>query len=269
MKFTSSNEGDTRVAKDLEEITKRAQEGSFQSLVLFGSFSKGEGMYWDGQARNDYDLILVGGNKKAKDALLQCDVINKIDLMLLETFDVKDIHPSQMWWEVSHGGILLAGKPLDLPLWEPWDIPYLDAVHSLDKRCVSLLVGKHEMMKSSPDWRKVIEQIDKAIIAVGDAILIKRGQFHQSYARRSLLLSADSIGPLYQLAVSTKTTGFPDLNPDRIWELWHEARNLLRAYIIENQLDVPKSQILFAVTDRTTKEELSQVLKKLGAERWI
>lgn len=268
MKFTSTLEQDALIAPDIEKIIKAASKGTFKSLVMFGSTAKGEGYVHDGRV-NDYDLVLVDGDKKAWKMLEKLNLGCEVDILNVQSNALEKLPCTQMWWEIKYGSILLAGEPLKLPLWQPWDIPYYDAVVSIDKRIVSMLIGKHEMMKDQPDWRKVTEQICKGIIAIGDATLIKRGQFHHLYAKRALMLSQDEISGLYTLAVSMKTLGTPELSADSLWETWHRTKKLIEEYIVINQLNIPKAEILFSVTDRTTREELAKILKQLGAESWL
>lgn len=269
MKYATTPGGDEIVRRDLKVIKAAAKQGEFTSLVLFGAFGKGEGLVWEKKPRNDYDILIVDPDEKAMKALSQLELGCIVEVHRVTSKELKEAKPTQFWFEIAHASTLLAGKPLLLPNWKPWEIPYQDAITSLNKRCISMLVGKYEMGKENADLRKVLEQIDKAIIALGDAMLIKRGQFHPKYSMRSLMLSSDEISGLYQLAVSTKILGFPDLARDQIWDMWHRTRQIMREYITFNQINVSFSEILFSVTDRTTQEELKESLTRLGAERWI
>lgn len=269
MKYTPSIDGDLIISRYLGKIKKAANKGKFRSLVLFGSYGKGEGVIIDGKPRNDFDILLVGGDDKCQQALAELDLGCEVEVHAFDHKQVKKAEPTQQWWEIKYGSQLLDGKPLHLPAWEAYEIPYSDAINSLNKRCISMLIGKHEMMKDEPDWRKAAEQAIKMVIAIGDAMLIKRGKFHPSYAHRSLMLIQDQIGDLYQIAVSVKIRNLPELDPDQVWRLWHDARKSFSTYVTNNKLEVELAPILFGVTDRTTKEELVEVITELGAERWI
>jgi hypothetical protein len=268
MKYTHTLEGDRVVKKDMEQIINTAKQADWETLVLYGAFGKGEGLVLNGVPRNDYDILMVGGKKPIVKKLESLDLGCEVEVLNLARACVRDVYINQQWYEIKYGSQLLAGKPLVLPDWEIYEIPYEDAISSLDKRCSSMLIGKYEMMKSQPDKRKVLEQICKMIIAIGDATLIKRGVFNHLYSVRSLMLSKDTIGQLYQLAVSIKTLGYPDITTDGAWKLWHTARSTFREYVVNNQIFVPKADLLLAITDRTTKKELKEIIKKIGAERW-
>lgn len=266
MIYTTTPEGDRLVQKDIDKIISVSKNHKFKSLILFGSFGKGEGLVWEGSPRNDYDLLAVGGSEGLKKAIEQLNLNCKAEVWLLDK--VEPI-PTQQWYEIRYGSRLLLGDYIKLPDWNPWDILYEDAINSLNRRAVSLLVGKYEMGKDEPNTRKITEQIAKGVIAMGDAILIKRGQFDPRYAVRNLLLSQDPIGGFYQTMVSTKLTGFPDLNPDQQWEFWHQTRNLYREYSIDNQINSMAMEILFNLTDRTSQDDLGEAIKKLGGAEWL
>lgn len=266
MIYTTTPGGDEIVQKDMDKIMSASRRLKFKSLVLFGAFGKGEGLVWEGKPRNDYDLLLVGGNETNKKVLEGLRLGCKVEVWLVDK--VKPL-PTQQWYEIRYASKLLLGEPLNLPDWQPWDILFEDAIGSLNRRAVSLLVGKYEMGKDQPDVRKITEQIAKAVIALGDAILIKRGQFDPRYSVRNLLLSQDSISPIYQTMVSAKLTGYPDLNPDHQWEFWHQTRNMYRDYMVENQLGSMALDVLFNLTDRTTQEDLGLAIEKLGGKEWL
>lgn len=267
MRYTPFPEGDEIVQKDIDKILKAVKGHKFESLVLYGAYGKGEGCIYDGQPRNDYDLLLVGGDRKTKRAIERAKTAVENEVFAVNSLD--GVQCNQQWYEIKYGSTLLAGKTLDLPDWQPWDIPFEDAVNSINKRCVSMILGKYEMMKENPDWRKVVEQICKGIISIGDAILIRRGEFHPRYSMRALMLVSDDIGKIYQEAVSIKIYNRPELNPDQIWQLWNLTRNKMREFILSNQLNVPISEYLFTIDERVKKEQLEEFLKAAGAERWL
>jgi len=267
MRYTPFPEGDEIVQKDINKIVKAAKKGKFESLVLYGAYGKGEGCIYDGKPRNDYDLLLVGGDRKTKRIIER--VKTSVENEVFAVGSVEGVKCNQQWFEIKYGSILLAGKPLKLPDWQPWDIPFDDAVASINKRCISMILGKYEMMKEKPDWRKVVEQICKGIISIGDAILIRRGEFHPRYSMRALMLTGDEIGKIYKEAVAVKIYNRPELNPDQIWQFWNTVRDTMRKFILDNRLRVPMAEYLFAVNERVKKEQLKELLKAVGAERWL
>lgn len=254
---------------DLKQITEAMIDGEYTSLILFGSYGRGEGVFRNGKPVNDLDLILVDGTDKQKSRMEAIRTSVPLDVIGISSQDLADLVPTQMWWEMSKAHKVLAGKQIVFPYWEPWEIPYWDAIESLNKRSVSMLIAKHEMMKKQPDYYKVATQIFKMVIALGDAVLIKRGQFDYRYAVRSHMLLYDEIGELYRLAVSHKILGWPEFDPDQLWRIWNQTSNIFRDYVTMNQIHVPNADILLDVTERTKQEELANIIKQLGAERWL
>lgn len=254
---------------DLKQIIRACEKGKVKTCVLFGAYGKGEGALIDGKPVNDLDIVLVDADKNVQKAFSGITTSVPLDVVLVSSKDLIDIIPTQMWWEIRYGSILLHGEPLKLPNWKAWEIPFWDAVMSLDKRCVSMLIAKHEIMKKQPDFKKALTQIGKAVIALGDALLIKRGRFDHRYSVRSLMLMFDDIATDYRVAVSHKIFREPDLTPDEIWQLWMRTVKNLRTYITDNELVVPKLDLLLAINETTTKEEIAETIKKLGGERWI
>ena len=268
-RYTPFPGGDEVIRQDLEKIIRAVRGMEFESLVLFGAYGKGEGCLIDGKPRNDYDLLLVGGKSRVAKKIERAKTLVKAEVWHVLPVDVREAGCSQQWFEIKYGSQLLAGKPLDLPEWQPWEIPFADAINSIDRRCVSMILGKYEMMKEKPDWRKVVEQICKGLISIGDAILIRRGEFHPLYTVRAAMLAEDEIGSLYQKAVSIKIYNRPVLNPDQTWHFWYRVRNLMREFVLANRIKLAFGEALFSIDERTEKEKLEALLKEMGAEKWL
>ncbi len=269
MKYAITKEGDQIVEEDIQKIIDACAGEDFKSLVLYGAFGRGEGCVLNGKPRNDYDLLLVGGSKELEDKITNIATGCVNEVWRIDGWNRKNVC-TQKRYEVKYGSQLLAGEPLDLPDWEAYEIPFEDAMESLGNRAVSLILGKYEMMKDEPDWRKCIEQIAKGIIAVGDAVLIRRGEFHPKYTVRSHMLIADEIGDLYRLAVSIKLLNHPEFTTDEIWELWRQARGAMRKFMAEQNVITPKAKILFSITERHDREMLKDLLEELEVEeRWL
>lgn len=268
-KYTILPEGDNVVAKDMQKLS-RLDIFPF-SLILFGSFGRGEGLVLDGKPRNDYDLLLVHGTERDKKLIEQTKLscMPEVHMIDLEALGKSAI--TQQIYEIRYGSQVILGESVDGVIGdpEPYEIPYGDAINSLERRAISMILAKYELGKQKSDLRKVTEQIAKMVIALGDAILIKRGQFNPKYANRNLLLSNDDISSQYQLAVSTKLTGTPELSEDQLWNWWHNTRHMLREYAVGNSLKLTIGEALFAITDRTTQEQLKDILIKLGAKKWL
>lgn len=255
--------------EDLQMITLASQAGKVKSIVLFGAYGKDEGNISDGKADNDIDIVVVSPDEKVLKYLRGLKTSVPVDIILMTEDDMKMVEPSQMWWEIRYGSILLVGEPIKLPNWKSWEIPFADAVASINKRCISMLIGKHEMMKKQADWNKVMSQIGKGIIAIGDATLIRRGRFDHRYAIRNLMLMHDAIYSDYSIAVSHKILHEPEMTPDQLWQMWGRTVLNLRNYVTENELKVPNLDPLIGINETTTQEEIAEVIKQLGAESWL
>ncbi len=265
-KYSQVNGADEVIQEHLNKIMNATGKKKFESLVLFGAYGKGEGGFVNGEPVNDYDILLVGGSKTLAKAIGKVELPIKVEVT---HFDKLPTICNQQMYEIKYGSTHLLGKRLELPEWEPYDISYADAILSLDKRVLSMLVGKYEMMKEEPDYRKVSTQVGKMIIALGDAILIKRGHFSPSYRTRALMLNQDAIRDLYYFAVEFKLLGTPELNPDQVWALWNEARATFRNYIIENQVTTDYGEMLINFDERIEPDTFKSLLEALGAGDWL
>lgn len=268
MNYTVIPEGNLVVQKDIDKIKKVLGKTKI-TAVLFGSYGRGEGAFINGKPRNDYDLLINSLEPEIAIELEKLQLTTLLEVHQEHITKPDDVLCTQQWYEIKYGSKLINGKPLNLPQWQPYEIPYADAVNSLNRRVASMILGKYEMMKDKPDYREVAEQIVKGIIALGDAQLIKRGEFHHLYTVRSLMLIPDEIGRLYQTAVSIKLLDQPQLNPDELWQLWEETRARYRQYIVDNQLKLPNGELLIAISERHDKETIKKVLVELGAEKWL
>ena len=266
-KYTLVPGGDEIVEKDLRTLQQAIEGKKYDSLLLFGSFAKGEGLVLHGKPRNDYDLMLLGGNEETEKALLEADINTEVDVFSVDA--VPSVCTQQMF-EMAYAHEVIAGNKVPFPKWQPYEIPYVDAIESLGKRSASLMLAKYEMGKDDPDYRKVAEQIDKAIIAIGDAILIKRGQFHPRYTTRAIMLGSDEIGGLYTMAVQNKITGFPEHSPDRLWELWFAVRDEMRMYVVQNKIKNDKTEVVVQYSEAITQDQLVKILPLMGVDKkWL
>jgi len=267
-KYSQVKDADIVIQQDIDKIIEAVKDKKLTAMYLFGSYGKGEGGFINNKAVNDYDILLIGGDKETEEEINKVNVTTKIELHKLD--DVSNIQPTQQMFETIYGSKLLVGEDVlkDITM-EDYDIPFSDAITSLDKRVLSMLIGKYEMMKDEPDYNKVVNQIGKMIIAIGDAMLIKRGQFNPSYRTRMLMLLEDDIYQLYSIAVSHKLFGLPELNPDEVWTLWNNVREYYRQYMISNQIKTDLSEILINYDDRIERDTLKGLLEALGVKSWL
>jgi len=270
MQYSQIKEANLIVQKDMDKI-KSALKGHKIQLILFGSYSKGEGGFRDGKPINDYDLLLLADDPvEVIDIINGLDLETKADVQWMTKDLLKNLKCTQQWYEIAETGKAIVGNMPKLPEWEPYDIPYSDGLSSLEKRATSMILAKYEMLKGNDcDWDKVMTQIGKMIIALGDIILIKRGSFSPSYRTRALLLGRDPISAMYTTAVSHKLLGVPDLSKDKLWELWNMTRNYYLNYVTDNKLRLPIGEAMLAIDETTSIELLKEVLIKLGSEGWL
>ena len=266
-RYSQVHEADKEIEKDLDKIREAISGKEFTALYLYGAYGKGEGGFVNGEPVNDYDILLVGGSKSLAKNIQRVETSIEVEVFHVESLD--GIKCTQQWFEIKYGSQLLFGRPIELPEWQPYEIEYADAIESLNKRTLSMLVAKHEMMKDEPDLFKIVTQISKMIIALGDAVLIKRGQFNPSYRTRLLMLQLDGIRGFYEIAVNHKLFGETELNKDEIWGMWNEIRKMYREYILVNQIKTEYSDMLINFDERVSKEALAGLLEALGAKRWL
>lgn len=267
MNYTLTLAGDNIVQKQLDMILPPLIEQGPKTVLLFGSYGKGEGAIINGRPSNDLDLLVISEVPINVDYLKDLSLDTYPEIHLTDGIDFSVC--TQQLYEMAYGSILLHGEPVAWPAWEAYDIPFSDAVNSIDRRIVSLLVGKHEMFKEAPNYRKITEQIAKAIIAIGDATLIRTGQFHPSYFTRAIMLEVYPAGELYQMAVSLKVLDTPKLNPDQLWTLWNTTKSMVREYCMENSIRPSLLDMLLRTDDDIDEKELHDTLVSLGAEAWL
>lgn len=268
MRYTILPEGDKIIQQDIDKI-KEVLSKTKIAAYLFGSYGRGEGALINGKPTNDYDLYLNSFKPKIVQKLQDLQLATFLEVHTGYITNPADMQSTQQLYEMRYGSHLLNGKAIAFPDWQPYEIPFADAANSLNRRAVSLIIGKYELMKDEPNLRKVSEQLAKGIIALGDATLIKRGEFHHLYSIRSLMLQSDEIGKLYSLMTSIKLLDEPKLNPDELWQLWVETRHRYRQYIVENALKLPNVEFLLAITERHNKATIKQLLEQLGVADWI
>ena len=186
---------ETRVDADLARVRSMvAARAPASAIVVTGSFGRGEGGVIDGPDRvdvlNDYDVAVIGqdaGNVSGVGAELAmllgtdfCDV--------LPVTDAAALVPSQFSYDLRYGSRVIAGDPrvLDrLPPWAPTDIDTRDAALLLMNRVTGvMLVPLLEQAGRQPLTQFGLNQLTKAWLAVGDAHLIRVGDYSSRCADR-------------------------------------------------------------------------------------
>ena len=75
------------------------------SVILFGSYCKGEGGFVDGKLVNDYDLLLITDTKKEADditeIILELGLQNKADIQWTTNEKIKNLPCTQQVYEIA------------------------------------------------------------------------------------------------------------------------------------------------------------------------
>jgi hypothetical protein len=195
-------DAEARVARDLKIARSWLEAAAPAStIVVSGSFGRGEGGVrrdGDGPAvLNDYDFVVAGpdasgaaglGRTLAATLGLQfCDV--------LPMTDVATLPASQLHFDLRYGSRVLAGdrRLLDrVPAYAPAEIPHTDAAVLLMNRLAGVMLvplpiqyGRDAVLSTF-----AITQLTKALIAVGDAYLLRHGEYSSRYRERAARLAA-------------------------------------------------------------------------------
>lgn len=231
-----------------------------EAVVLTGGFGRGEGSIRRDGGRfhvvNDYDIEVnyrerLGGfcsklvahfryEKAVRDIAdrlaMDCG-IKQIDLVLKGGSCYSDGgSPTLAVYDKKYGSQLLYGakNPIDnVPEYQPSDIPLFEGTWLLRNRAVGLLLANLYIKNGVvADGKKEYfgVELNKAVLAMGDALLILLGKYHVSYAERARSLPGSLLDAppfmsrlvdMYRLAVSYKLSpdgvAFADADPLDIW----------------------------------------------------
>jgi hypothetical protein len=175
------------------------------SLVLVGGFGRGEGsVRWvDDKLRvvNDYDLLIIVDKMLTKvryrDSLAQVAKhlarsldLRALDLGIIPIQSLSTLPCTIYNYELREGHKVLYGD-VDLkshmPCYNPRDIPLFEGARLLFNRGGGLLLSMVQCSTLDWDeqlvWNFAIEH-QKALLAMGDCILLLTGQYHYSYSER-------------------------------------------------------------------------------------
>lgn len=234
------------------------------AVLLAGGFGRGEG----GVAQtgnsfriiNDYDLTILlkapfvlnyrryaGPLHQMAKRLAYRLGIKQIDFSVKNRSMLERDKPSTVaQYELLSGHRVLHGLPLEiahlLKIEEP--LPLIEgAVYFLNRGSGLLIAARYlrpDGSVSAEDQENFIIECDKAIIAIGDAILIMQNLYHYSYLVRlqriresesGEFLGCDAVKPLYTQAVQRKlnSASSPPAITD-FSEWWFEIRQLFERY---------------------------------------
>lgn len=231
------------------------------AVILTGGFGRGEGSVKvdnDGNVRiiNDYDVEVVFRERwgrfpsKLFIHVLFEGKINRLAQDLADRFDIKQIDltlcsensyarahtPRLSDFDLRYGNKLLYGtvNPVHMmPEYRPEDIPVFEGTWLLRNRGIGLLLASFYL---NGDYVKADKleyfyiEIIKSILAMGDALFISAGKYHNSYAKRASSIAdilpsdlelSDRLAELYHLASSYKLNPrsdmFPGTHPGNLW----------------------------------------------------
>ena len=248
------NEIQKHMEKALQVLLSYKNKLGLNSIVLVGSFGRGEGSVIFDQGRirplNDYDFLLVTEKLlipqrtlNMVSALIGEKLNIRIDLKMIRHVDLHKLPNTIYYYETKLGGKLLWGidSPSLMPPFKSDAIPLWDGAFLLLARIVALTLAYPPLCKEKTHFG--VEQCLKAVFACSDATLILNGNYHYSYKERSkriaLLLSHQN-EPSYmrQLAdLAQEATRFkliPDYSPFPDQEqLWKDVANVFRSVFLD------------------------------------
>jgi len=192
-----------RLEKDIERIISRVKElDGIEGIILTGSYGRDEGSYSVKGGRvqplNDYDLILVTKNgdsiveqlREISDDLAQELGIDFVDLAPMHPDYFASVPLTIYYYELKHGSRVLEGDKsiLDrMPCFRPENIPLWEGVRLLFNRMAGLLGGflqERRRSLSEQEYLYMRNQLVKAGVACGDALVLSYGKYHHLYRHR-------------------------------------------------------------------------------------
>ncbi len=230
MTYTISKTVDKIIEQQLEIIKKIILENcSPKSIILFGSYGKGEGTIFNNKPFNDYDIYLVE-DKKRDDKFYEelgkkaskeigfggeefIETLNEsydknkffhVDIRGLQYNKINKLKKGQRTFEIKYASKILYGEDVrskinieesDVSLSEAWR-------HAFNKSCLLLLSMNKERFNNNfqKDEKLIIAYYSiKTFLACCDILLILRNRFKPTYSERN-----DLFKELY-------SSEFPDL----------------------------------------------------------
>jgi len=229
---------DIQVEKDLRMIIsliiKHLTLNRIDSILLGGGFGRGEGsvVFRKGayDPLNDYDITVVtkyfkypdpellGKCISALDHLAEGMSVKQIDLNVMPKWKLKIQSSSIARYELKNGYKVLHGNdPQIIYSNKARNIPLEEGVKYFRTRgsgllIAYLLINNYGKFKENERVEYAQFEINKAWIAIGDALLIKTNNYHYSYYNRSQTLS--KVGTDHPIILNKYRTAVDEkLNP--------------------------------------------------------
>jgi hypothetical protein len=253
---------DQTIVCDLRVIESvlRAKIPGLCSLVLVGGFGRGEGsvLFESGQPRplNDYDIVVVAGTNADFDVLKELGArlasslgVRFVDLIPVAKADLPHLPATQFNYDLKYGGYLFWGEDISslMPDFSGRDVPEASGEEVLRNRMICLLEcytdGMRRRAPTAEESFFAITQCSKAMLACGEALLIKVGKYHHLCSRRADLLELEFAGMqrlarLHEAAVRFKLRPTEGLDSDPV-EYWRasvrEYAVVLALYLMDEQ----------------------------------
>lgn len=260
---------DQAIQQALDRIVKEVltlMEGHIQAIMLVGGFGRGEGGVVSEREHyrpvNDFDLVVMVSKKFLK---VRRQYTQKLQQLAngfapqvgLKQIDIGISHPLRYrfaanlvrFYEIKNGHKVLYGS-IDLkrimPQLSVEKLPLIDGTIYFLSRGSGLLIPALYFLPGYrvkfKDRENFIIELDKACLAMGDAILLMNKKYHYSYQERAKTVAAMSFSEvpsggtvqrLYREAVKRK------LYPNFAWpgdkemiEKWFETRDLFSGFFL-------------------------------------
>ncbi|MCX8000237.1 MAG: hypothetical protein N3A69_15005, partial [Leptospiraceae bacterium] len=198
--FTLNKEVNEKVLEIIEEIEKELIRLNPKSIILTGSFGKGEAVVFEENGKlkflSDCEVLLIPYKW-----IFSRKKLNYIEEKFYQEYGLKLeiwgftetiyfyfpslIKPSIRLYELKYGSKVIYGKNYleKIPEIKPSDIPIWEGIKLLLNRMC-------ESMKFYGKWdEKCVFWVDKIIIACQDALLLTTGKYSPSYTERNSIFS--------------------------------------------------------------------------------
>jgi hypothetical protein len=245
-----------------------------QAVVLGGGFGRGEGSVLrrpDGSLHvvNDFDLEVVLHPRPLRragrllDKLAYRAPLERLARRLADQLDIKQVDfalktcadygvasPRLADYDLKHGHQCLYGErdPVDaMGEFSAGDIPAFEGAWLLRNRGIGLLLARLYLDRDGTPAEGKLEnfqvEINKAALAMGDALFILGGSYHHSYAERAARMPSlrvagadadDDIVARYRLAAEYKLRPLPVQYPGvAASALWQQTNDLYARFCLD------------------------------------
>jgi len=179
---------ESRVRADLDKIVERLGEGTERTLILVGSYGRGEGGLRSGDDGplpvNDYDIIVVtDGTDRIEVDVAQLErelAVPTLDIQVIEKGELPARPPTMFNYDLRYGGTVVYNDESIfqyLPDYDQTDITPHDAYILLTNRMAGVLGGLANKRATS----YLRTQRIKLRLALLDSLLIEAGEYEVEY----------------------------------------------------------------------------------------